>query len=124
MVVPDPSANMNNIASALTNYFGYASVQLVNYDGTSNYDVVENNIEADEPVIFGNADHAWVCDGYKDQIFCLSNGMGDEVLLFHMNWGWDGDQDGWFYFNEFDPTLNGQVQNFYTGSEVVVNIQP
>ena len=30
---------------------------------------------------------AWNCDGYDDE-------------LFHMNWGWGGQSDGWFTVTE------------------------
>src|SRR5690554_7272964 len=44
----------------------------------------------------------------------LTGGIG--YLYFHMNWGWGGNHDGWFAFNNVDSG-NGNYQyarqNFY-----------
>ena len=50
--------------------------------------------------------HAWNCDGYDDE-------------LFHMNWGWGGQSDGWFTVTE-----SGDPDGWGDGSHILTNIQP
>ncbi len=60
--------------------------------------------------------HAWVCDGYKSTRFCES---GNTYLLLHMNWGWNGNSDGWFAYNNWNPNLNFQYKK-----RMIYNIHP
>ena len=56
--------------------------------------------------IYGNG-HAWVCDGYKK----VKN-----QNLFHMNWGWNGDCNGWYTiglsFAENDKSSSGACEKY------------
>lgn len=69
--------------------------------------------------------HEWICDGYKtDQYFTEYNLYVLDPLkypdfhysnidsaipsvgtidFFHMNWGWEGDHDGWYLYNILTP---------------------
>lgn len=38
--------------------------------------------------------HAFVCDGYFRE---------NDVKLFHMNWGWNGDPDAWYALDNLNP---------------------
>ena len=60
------------------NYFNYQWINLI-----------KDNLDDGIPVMYrgntsGGVGHAWVCDGY------------DQNEMFHMNWGWEGLDDGWF----------------------------
>lgn len=61
--------------------------------------------------------HSWVADGYKDFAYYHNGyswaGAGDEPILFehtlireshvlHINWGWNGDSNGYFNFGIYD----------------------
>ncbi|MEK7720033.1 MAG: C10 family peptidase [Bacteroidota bacterium] len=118
------------VPSGLINGFGYSSAQYIGYEGTSNYDVVKNELRSCRPVIFkggenvgwwilkiyGNG-HAWVSDGFSSAYYCQ---IGVSTLYLHMNWGWAGSYDGFYAFDNFNP--DNHTFNYRSG--VVVNIKP
>ncbi len=85
---------------ALTRYFGYPAATFL--EDRSRYsidgweEIIYGEVAAGRPVLyFGTFDrnngHAFLCDGY--------DGNG----LFHMNWGWDGDYDGYYSLSVLNP---------------------
>jgi hypothetical protein len=74
------------------------------------------------PVLFGaeskECGHAFVCDGY--------DGNG----LYHINWGWDGDYDGYFRLDILSPKDEGETEYYTSGDAfstnqfVVLGMQP
>ncbi|MBZ4037141.1 C10 family peptidase [Flavobacterium sp. 17A] len=120
----------DQVASSFVNDFHYSNAAR----GTYNYQTVVSQISARRPVILSGgrkkdgisfdmyADgHAWVCDGYirsssyyydESQGSCLGVGM----LSLHMNWGWSGSYDGWYSFNNFNPStysFNYEAKMYY-----------
>ncbi|MBR1804586.1 MAG: C10 family peptidase [Muribaculaceae bacterium] len=88
---------------ALSTYFGYKSsaryVSRLNY-GTEEWEqMLYDELAAGRPVAYaGNkksGGHAFVCDG------CDANG------LFHINWGWASQSDGYFVLSVLNPTAQG-----------------
>lgn len=90
-----PSAsvsNSNKIVSALPNYFRYpATVRYIERGSLSlatwlNY--LKGELDARAPFMYGGSGnyggHVWTCDGYRDDDY------------FHFNWGWGGQQNGYF----------------------------
>lgn len=80
-----------NVATALRNYYNYASS--VRYLSSSDYsmdgwlNLIYNELDNKRPVIYAGAAyaggaHSFVCDGYDDEDY------------FHINWGWGGVSDG------------------------------
>lgn len=128
-----PDEQEDNIPAALKNTFGYNPfVRYIDYFG--NHEKVIDELNHNRPVymrggtkdywagiilIYGGG-HAWVCDGYLKNIYP----NGSSYLHLHMNWGWLGDCDGWYAFNNFNPIKGGEEQdfNFYTGC--IIGIQP
>lgn len=51
--------------------------------------------------------HAFLCDGYKDG--CI-----------HMNWGWNGQNDGYYYLGNFPPSADYNRKN----DGIIVGIEP
>ncbi|TRZ42480.1 C10 family peptidase [Robertkochia solimangrovi] len=119
-----------NTANFLKNHFGYTSANQSSY----NYNTVEQQLRYNRPVILGGgrdagwwifhsyADgHMWVCDGFRRSKTCIFDDNGDLItavsyLYFHMNWGWSGNENGWYGFNNFDPgnyTFNYDVKMIY-----------
>ena len=95
-----PTAAIPAMAAA---YFDYdASAHVV---GRSNYstqgwtDLIYAELVAGRPVIyFGSkkmGGHAFICDGYD------GNGM------FHFNWGWNGNSNGYYLLNVINPDEQG-----------------
>ncbi|RLJ76842.1 C10 family peptidase [Pedobacter alluvionis] len=137
------SAVTSKTANAFINTFGYASAQFQDY----NYNVVVAEINGQHPVIlsggkndgwwiFGSyADgHAWVCDGLLEMknYQCtktytpfsstpiLMKQERSTYLYLHMNWGWQGQYDGYYAFNNFNP--DSYTFNYKRG--MVTNIRP
>jgi len=137
------SAETSKTANAFVNSFGYTSAKFQEY----NYNVVVSEIKANRPVIlsggkndgwwiFGHyADgHAWVCDGLMEikNYECkktytpfspnpiLMKQQTSSQLFLHMNWGWHGSHDGYYAYNNFNPSTS--TYNYKQG--MVVNIKP
>lgn len=92
------SASTYDARTSLVNYFGYDSQAQYrtksNYSATVWEGLLRDELNAGRPVIYrGNGEygHAWVCDG-----FSASN-------YFHMNWGWGGFANGYFYLHNLNP---------------------
>jgi hypothetical protein len=90
-----PSAsvsNSNKIVSALSTYFRYpATIQYIERGSLStttwlNY--LKGELDEGAPFMYGGSGnyggHVWLCDGYRDDDY------------FHFNWGWGGQQNGYF----------------------------
>lgn len=128
---------------AFTNNFGYASANYYSY----NYNTVESEIRSNHPVIltggsnggwwiFGSYEegHAWVCDGLQVGRYyecretmtpfspnpILTKQITFTTLYFNMNWGWGGNYNGYYAYNNFNP--GSYTFNYQPG--MVVNIRP
>lgn len=76
--------------------------------------------------------HAWVVDGYKNtyteriyyydyapyDVYMTTN--LDSRIYYHCNWGWGGDDNGYFLFGSFN-TING---NYNYNFKIAYNITP
>jgi Peptidase C10 family len=99
-------------------------------DGYSSQAVI-NDINANRPVLLDGCSkrkrvwgflwykysdcHMWVCDGYeRHQNSCYSS------LKLHMNWGWGGSYNGWFFANQWNPSS----YNFQYAQDITHNIHP
>lgn len=47
---------------------------------------------------------------------------GNGYLQFHMNWGWDGNSNGWYGFDSWAPTGTGL--NFQYYKRAIINLHP
>jgi len=103
--------------SAFVNYFGYSSssMQAVyesNYSFANWISLLENELNNKRPIQYageGNqGGHSWVCDGY------------DAGNQFHMNWGWEGYEDGYYSLN----SLNPDNIPLSTEEEALIGIEP
>jgi hypothetical protein len=110
--------------TAYTSYFGYdpATIQGLKRDSYSDQDwtnMVLTELNASRPVQYAGfgqgGGHTWVCDGY--------DGNGN----FHMNWGWGGQDDGYYPLNALNPTnlgTGGGDGAFNSGQEILIGIKP
>lgn len=88
----------------LATYFGYDK-DLMLYLSRSSFNLAEwttlidNELKAGRPILYSgqssDAGHQFVCDG--------SDGEG----LYHINWGWNGNQDGYFDITILNPDKGG-----------------
>ena len=62
-------------------------------------DLIVAELRANRPVMCGgqkyNGGHSFICDGY------------DGTGYFHFNWGWSGDNDGYFLLTSLNPNGGG-----------------
>ena len=100
------------VPNAFTGTFGFTSANsCVNFTSTS----FKSEIDLDRPVIFrgenSTSGHAWVGDGYEEYHICeVIDGQvyGWTYFYYHMNWGWNGSQNGWFNDSDFNGFNNGR----------------
>lgn len=111
------SASTTTAASALKSNFKYASSasykSKYTYTTTSWNNLLKGNLDVGRPMIYsgstqGGAGHAWNCDGYQGSDY------------FHMNWGWSGYYNGYFYLNAL--TAGSDDFSYFQGA--VVDIYP
>lgn len=121
---PDGSgASDVEVVPALTKYFGYDSNMkwLARWGMTTEdwEDRIYNELAENRPVLYAGSagiGHEFVCDGYE-------NGY------FHINWGWNGDCDGYFSLSVLNPYGTGMggssTNDGYTiGQSIVIGIRP
>ena len=98
---PDASgAYSSDARDALVNYYGYnSSASLkwrMNYPGSEWTTLLKNEIDAGQPLYYNGSGsaggHAFNLDGYEG------------TDHFHVNWGWGGSYDGYYYLNDLTPS--------------------
>ena len=95
-------ASSYDIAPALRNYFGYASsthrADRNNYRAAAWDALIYGELADGRPVLYcgqsAGGGHAFVVDGY------------DRDGLYHVNWGWGGQCDGYFLLSVLNPDNN------------------
>lgn len=100
----------NDAAVALAEHFGY-DVEVVPHFGdvgTGQWlDMIKNELDCGFPVIMtgqqnflGGGGHCFIADGYDSNDF------------LHINWGWNGEADGFYNIASLSPVYHGSVNNF------------
>ena len=88
----------------LATYFGYdkdlmLTVSRSSFSLSEWITLIDNELKAGRPILYSgrssDAGHLFVCDG--------SDGEG----LYHINWGWNGNQDGYFDITILNPDKGG-----------------
>ncbi len=117
------SAYPTDMAKALIKNFGYDSrIQMYNRDYYSQpewVDLLKSELNEGRPVLyFGRSEgygHEFVCDGY------------DKNGLFHFNWGWSGDSNGYFELSVLNPNSlglsGGTSGGFNYNQKIVIGIK-
>ena len=82
-----------------------------------------DNIKRGFPVLYASASlnvkdyaecgHAYVCDGYNEN-----------TDMFHFNWGYDGEANGWYTLDNLVIKLSKQLYNWNHLERMVINIYP
>ena len=113
-------AYLEDAVSALVKNFCYDKdirlEQRIFYEDEVWENMVYDNISKGMPLIFASATHAFVCDGYQ------SDGN-----LFHFNWGWGGNSNGYFLITGNDPEKDEKdfyYNDTYEAIEAIFNIKP
>lgn len=81
--------------------------------------MIKAELDQKRPILYGGASdeggHSFVCDGY------------DDAGYFHFNWGWSGDNDGYFLLSNLNPGSGGAGggnYNFSEDQDVLIGIEP
>ena len=127
---PESSSNTVNVANALKSYFDYNSTT-TKYVSRSYYtydkwkDMIYYELDHNRPVVYGGQSsgggHEFVCDGYQYD-------EENNIDLFHINWGWGGDSDGYFVLASLNPDIQGiggssSSDGYHYGQDAVIGIQ-
>jgi hypothetical protein len=116
-------AYVSSAYEAFVKYFGYGSSTRYVYYASSNDEwdeIVYAELAERRPVYLAgqNSDggHAFVTDGY------------DGNLHYHINWGWGGTCDGYFYLTNLDPGnaqgIGGTSGSYNEGREIIIGLEP
>lgn len=101
---------------ALNTYFGYQNpvsrVYRYDYDLSQWEKILLEELDHGRPIIYGGntskgTGHAFVIDGY--------DGQG----MYHINWGWGGLADGYFYLDVLNPSFQGTNASMGTGGYTI-----
>ena len=116
---PNGCGYLNNLASSVFYHYGYTAGPL----SAVNVSTIKYSLDCSKPVFMCGSDvgnygqHAWVADGYKDYLvyrytyaqdapgleyYLVDTLLIGEVHALHINWGMQGDCDGYFNFNCYD----------------------
>ena len=113
------SSNIKKAKKALIDEFNYHnSIDIIRktYHSQANWKkIIRDQLDDAQPVYYRGCSergcHAFICDGYDY----------DEKSLFHFNFGWGGNDDG-FYFM-FDDDGNNFIE-FKKSQKAIINIKP
>lgn len=124
-----PGGGTLSQSDVLTKYFGYSkdchTIKAINTEGGNAgeawMNLIKSNLDNKYPIIYsGQAStgggHCFIFDGYD---------TGDRV---HVNWGWGGDDNGWYdvtFLNthRFDLQDTGD-HNFSFHNDMLINLHP
>lgn len=89
--------------------YGFSNVVIEEKELFSGWkQLLKDELDLGRPVYYSGGEHAFICDGY------------DSDNMFHFNWGWNGDYDGWFKVRKLNP---GDY-DFDTDEIIIRNIYP
>jgi len=108
-------AYSTDAADGLRKYFGFENATCLMRDDYSEpewMDIIYSELNENGPLYYGGSSyfsggHAFVFDGYN------AEGM------VSVNWGWAGDDDGYFFINQLQPSGN----NFNMGQDMIVGVK-
>jgi hypothetical protein len=103
------------VAMALPQYFGYVAglddMWRYNYDDESWKELIVDELIAGRPVVYrgqGGPGHCFLVDGVQNSDY------------FHINWGWNGSANGYFFLDDLTPGSG----NFSNWQAMIIGITP
>ncbi len=105
-----------DVRDAMVSHFRYHSNAVFrtasSYTSTAWANLLRGDLDVGRPVYYGgtngSAGHSFVMDGYQGTNY------------FHMNWGWSGSYNGYYFLNNLNPNS----YNFNLYQSAVTNIYP
>lgn len=116
------AADVANVGPAMVEHFDYdPDIQYYKrkYFTTESWDaMICQELDAERPVLYAafckEVGHVFICDGY------------DTNHLFHINWGWGGNGNGYFELSSLNsgyPDMTGAPDGFSKDQSVLIRIQ-
>ena len=117
---------------------GYSQVG----SSTSNLGLIENELTLNRPVLMSgtmgplnlNDSQYWVCDGMNKSFYCMQVQPGTGIsgsdcfcwgnTVYHMNWGWDNQFNGWFSITNLAPNPDKPNEVFSHWLRARVGVRP
>lgn len=118
----------SNAPSAFSGLFGYSNGG--SYSGNLDTYRLQGELYNGRPFLMrgeGTGSHCWVVDGCVHCGFSLGAGLPASTWeYYHMNWGWGGYCNGWYYYTSIRPTNNGTEIGYDFGANraIVLGIHP
>jgi hypothetical protein len=104
----------SSVAHGMRNFYDYTNGLIIgkgSYTEDNWARIMKSELHNNRPMYYsghGTGGHAFVLDGYQ------------ETNHFHINWGWGGSYNGYFYLN----ALNPGSMNFTSGQQAIVGMIP
>jgi len=123
----ESSAASYGLFDAILNVFGYEDSYILyqdEFDAEEWVDVIYNEMAVAGPVMFAgfthsSGGHQFILDGYQ---------AIDGSDYFYVNWGWDGDFDGYMLLDVLDPgwiyNEDGEREGFTEYQEIICGLGP
>ncbi|MDO5341473.1 MAG: thiol protease/hemagglutinin PrtT [Bacteroidia bacterium] len=122
-VISSDSPIQNCAEYALKTYFGYKNTLQGlckdNYTNNVWINKLKTDLNSSKPIIYcgcgTGGGHCFVCDGY------------DNNNYFHFNWGWSGQNDGYFSLSALNPGSGGAgggSYSFTSNQQAIFGIEP
>ena len=124
-------ANTGGILDGMKNYLGYSDVYALNafeYDDQGWVDAVYHEMSKAGPVMFAGytpsmSGHRFILDGYQSK---------DGKDYFYVNWGWDGEDNGYMLLSVMMPEDkdwwvlddSGNPEGFTEGQDMICGLGP
>lgn len=126
--LPDGSPTSSTyVPDAAKNYFKYQQGELVYRSGNTDWPYVNgirSHLLNNHVVYMGGASstgsgadaggHAWVCGGYMEQ----------DTNRYYMNWGWQGNNNGFYNLGKNNMPISGRGYNFNKRQEYISGMVP
>ena len=107
--IEESGAYHDSIGTALIKYFGYdKSIQFEErqyYNDDEWGDIIYSELDNRRPVLCNGGRHLFVCDGYDN-----------ENDLFSFNWGWGGEDDGYYSIASYS--------SYFRDLGILTNVMP
>lgn len=106
-------SNSTEVIEALPQFFNYDPLLEVRYRAYHEtpeawFNLIKSQLNLGQPLYYGNAGHAFVCDGWR---------VLGVTMQYHMNYGWGGSHTAWY---TVDDDLIGD--SYY--HKVIIDIRP
>jgi hypothetical protein len=115
-------ASTGTLAEGMCSYFDYNPNTwkrvMRSYYSISEWDeLIYNEIANGRPIIYSGSysgGHAFICDGY------------DGAGMYHFNWGWGGNHDGYFKLQATNPygDTNTEKMGYIADNYCIIGLQP